>query len=53
MPTRRTFELIVIVGVLLWPAKSTVKHWCRRQLAVHQPGDVLYGVGEVGVTILQ
>jgi hypothetical protein len=52
VPTRRIFELTVIVGVLLMPARATVRTWGRRQLAVHDPGTVMHGVGEVLVTIL-
>lgn len=52
MPTRRIFELVVVVGVLLLPARATVRTWGRRQLAVRQPGTVMHGVGEVLVTIL-
>ena len=52
MPTRRIFELVVVVGVLLMPAKATLKHWGRRQLAVQPPGSVMHGVGEVLVTVL-
>jgi hypothetical protein len=53
MMTRRIFEGIIVVSVLLWPAKSTVKHWGRKQLTVNQPGSVMHGVGEVIVTVLQ
>ena len=52
MPTRRIFELIVITNVLFWPARATVKLWGKKQLAVHQEGDLMYTVGEVVVTIL-
>lgn len=51
MPTRRTFELIVVVSLLMWPARATVRTWAKRQLSVHQEGDVMHGVGEVLVTI--
>lgn len=52
MPTRRIFELIVITNVLFWPARSTVRLWGKKQLATQAPGTVMYGVGEVIVTIL-
>ena len=52
MPTRRIFELIVVVGVLLMPARATVRTWGKRQLAVNEPGSVMHGVGEVLVTVL-
>jgi len=52
MMTRRIMEGVVIVSILLWPAKSTVRMWGRKQLAVRQPGEVMHGVGEVIVTVL-
>lgn len=52
MPTRRIFELIVVTNVLFWPARSTVKLWGRKQLAVRPTGTLLHGAGEVIVTIL-
>lgn len=53
MMTRRIFEGIVVVSILLWPAKSTVKAWGKKQLTVRQPGEFMHGVGEVIVTVLQ
>ena len=52
MPTRRTFELIVIVSVLIFPARSAVRLWGKRQLAVQPEGSLMHGVGEVVVTVL-
>ena len=52
MPTRRIFELVVITNVLFWPARSTIRLWGKKQLAVRDPGTVLHGVGEVLVTLL-
>lgn len=52
MPTRRIFELVVITNVLFWPARSTVKLWGRKQLAVQPEGSFLHGAGEVIVTLL-
>jgi hypothetical protein len=52
VPTRRIFELVIITGVLLWPAKATVKIWCKKQLATQNPGSVMHAIGEAGVTIL-
>jgi hypothetical protein len=52
MPTRRVMELIVIVNVLFWPAKGTVKLWCRKNLQQYEPGSVMHGIGEIGVTLL-
>jgi hypothetical protein len=52
MPTRRIFELTVIVGVLLWPARATVRTWGKRMLGSAQPGSLAHNAGQVVVTIL-
>jgi hypothetical protein len=51
MPTRRIFIMTVVVGILMVPARSTVHHWGRRQLAIRQEGTFMHGVGEALVTI--
>lgn len=51
MMTRRIFEGIILVSLLMWPARSTVHVWGQKQMATHQPGEVMHGVGEVLVTI--
>ena len=38
MPNRRTFELVVIVGVLLTPALAMVKLWARKHIATSGEG---------------
>jgi len=53
MPNRRVFLLIVVVGVLMIPAKATVATWARRQLAVNPEGSVMHGVGEVLTVVTQ
>ena len=52
MPTRRIFELVVITGVLLFPARATVRLWAKRQLGSQPEGSVLHGVAEVAVILL-
>jgi len=34
VPTRRTFELVVITAVLLQPALAMVRVWMRKHIAV-------------------
>jgi hypothetical protein len=51
VPTRRIFELVVVVNVLFWPAHAVVRTWGRKQLATQQPGSVLYICGEVITTL--
>jgi hypothetical protein len=41
-----------MVVVLSWPARRTIHHWGRRQLAVNPEGSIMHGVGEVVVTIV-
>lgn len=38
MPTRRTFELIIITVVLAQPAMSVIRLWLRKHVATTQPG---------------
>ena len=52
MPTRRIFELVVIVTVLILPARATVRTWGKRQLGTADPGSAMHGLGQVVVTIL-
>jgi len=52
MMTRRILEGMIIVNVLFWPARSTVKLWGKKQLASGQPGSIRYTVGEVIVTLV-
>lgn len=51
MPTRRILELIIVTNVLLWPARSTVRTWGRKQLATRAPGTAMHAVGQAVVTI--
>lgn len=52
MPTRRIFELMIITGVLLFPARSVLQLWARRQLGSQPEGSLMHGIGEVVVTVL-
>lgn len=38
MPTRRTFEMVVIVAVLIQPALAMVKLWTRKHIVVSGEG---------------
>lgn len=35
MPSRRTFELIVVTVILMHPALACVRVWAEKHLAVH------------------
>lgn len=52
MPTRRIFELIIVTEILFLPARSTVKLWGKKQLAIRNPGTPLHVVGEIIVTLV-
>jgi hypothetical protein len=52
MPTRRIFELMIITGVLLLPARATVRLWGKRQLGAQPDGSALHTLGEIVVTVL-
>lgn len=51
MPTRRTLELIVIVGIAIKPVFGMVKLWSIRTLATAPAGSVLHGAAEIGSVI--
>jgi hypothetical protein len=52
MPTRRIFELMIITGVLMLPARATVRLWGKRQLGAQPDGSALHTLGEIVVTVL-
>jgi hypothetical protein len=52
MPTRRIFELVIVTTVLIFPARSTVRTWAKRQLGSQPENSVLHTIGEVVVTVL-
>ena len=52
MPTRRIFELVIITTVLIFPARSVVYLWAKRQLGSAPEGSLMHGIGEVVVTVL-
>lgn len=52
VPTRRIFELIIVTEILFLPARSTVRLWGKKQLAIRPPGSPLHLAGEVIVTLV-
>lgn len=44
--------LAVVTGVLLFPARATVRQWGRKQLSIHPEGSFMYNTGAVVVTVL-
>lgn len=52
MMTRRIFEGALLIGVLLMPARATVRLWGKRQLGARPEGTFLHTVGEIVVTVL-
>lgn len=52
MPTRRIFLLAVVTGVLLMPARATVRQWGRKQISTHPEGSIMYNTGAALVTVL-
>ena len=51
MPSRRTFELVVVTVILMAPAMATVRLWFRKHLVVSGEG-VTADLARVGVQIL-
>lgn len=46
-PNRRTFELIVVTGMLLRPVFGGVRLWSVKTMGATAPGSLLHGVAEV------
>lgn len=51
MPTRRTFELVILTIVLAQPALAMVHLWLRKHIATTSPG-VSSDIARVGVEII-
>ena len=47
MPTRRTFELMIVTVALARPVFGSVRLWSVRTMANTEPGSVLHTVAEV------
>lgn len=47
MPTRRTFELIIVAGLLLRPVFGGMRLWSVKTMAHTAPGSPLHVVAEV------
>lgn len=52
MPTRRIFELTLVMGILMRPAFGMMHVEARRLLDSQQPGTFLHGVAEVMTVVL-
>lgn len=51
MPTRRTFELVVITIVLMQPVLAMAKLWSVKTMGTAKEGTVLHGAGQIGSVI--
>ena len=52
MPTRRTFELIVITVVLMAPALHMVQLWARKNLVINGSGTAVGDASHVVAELL-
>lgn len=52
MPTRRIFEAIVVVDVLLQPIKGVARIWAHKTLGTTQPGSIMHGIAEIVVVMV-
>jgi hypothetical protein len=43
---RRTFEMVVLVVILMQPAFGLVRLWAHKQMATNPPGSLMHAVGE-------
>ena len=51
LPTRRIFEVALVVAILARPAFGLVHLWAAKTLGTQQPGSLAHGVAEV-VTVI-
>jgi hypothetical protein len=51
MPTRRIFELILVMGILIRPAFGLIHLWGAKTLGTQEPGSIMHGAAEI-VTVL-
>lgn len=52
MPTRRIFELVLVMGLLMRPTFGLLHVEMRKLLDEQQPGGFLHGVAEIGTVVL-
>ena len=50
---RRTFEMVVIVVILMQPALGIVRLWAHKAMVANAPGTVMHAVGEDATLTLQ
>jgi hypothetical protein len=43
---RRTFEMVVLIVILMQPALGIVRIWAHKQLVTNPPGSLMHAVGE-------
>lgn len=51
MPTRRIFELTIVVAILIRPAFGLIHLWANKTLRTQDPGTIMHGAAEI-VTVL-
>lgn len=51
MPTRRTFELVLVMSLAVRPVWGMVRLWSAKQLA-QSTGGVLHGVAEIATVLV-
>lgn len=47
MPTRRIFEVMIIVAIAVRPAFGLAHLWAVKALATTEPGTVAHGTAEI------
>jgi len=52
MPTRRIFELAVVVAILVRPTFGLIHLWAAKTLGTQQPGTVAHGAAEIVTVII-
>lgn len=51
VPTRRIFELALIITILSHPAMGLVHLWAKKTLDTREPGTILHGIAEIATVL--
>lgn len=52
LPTRRIFEVALVVAILARPAFGLIHLWAAKTLGTQQPGSIVHGAAEIVTVII-
>lgn len=51
MPTRRIFEVALVIAVFTHPAMGLVKMWAQKRLATGKNSGIIHGAAEIAIIL--